>query len=569
MNANLIKGVWQEGVPVVPANLTGTAFQAEAEAHTIEITCLNADGSAASVSGTVTAKVLRSDGVTRVLTGTLSGNVVSVTLTQMCYEAPGRLTIAVYLTTGSREMVLWAAVANVYRTTSGAEWVEDGTVIPSLSNLTEALNNAIQATRDANTAAAAADTARLALQDTIDTQVNAAGYPYTATGAFVAVHPVKDSRIDFVEHIAPVQAGSGDPSPSNVRPITAPESVSVTRFGENLLMPFTKAETVNGVTFTPNDDGSVSYSGTPSAANIACSSTRFSSIVIWLEAGTYTLSGNGAGGLNVNEIYIRPYGGSTILARAYTGSNDATFTISERMRVEYILRANSNATVGTAISGKFWPKLELGSTATAFKPWTGYAVTVTLPDGVYGGEYDSKTGTVKVTHNCLVLDGVTEGLAITSKGTASGTVESSNFYGIRTSDGTLFGLGPSSWVSAETLGENVTFSHGLPVSANHSDTFGFTGYISSSSKLQLRLVFPGADVTVAQANTFLQEQYAAGTPCTLVYPLAVPFTVTLSPSTLRAASPAQLNHVWTNNGTISVSGPTDLKWLIDSLHPNG
>jgi hypothetical protein len=433
----------------------------------------------------------------------------------------------------------------VARTKSDTEYVDTGTRIPDLASLTQAEEDAETAAQNANDAASAADTARLALQDTIDTQVNAAGYPYTATGASVAVHPVKDSRIDFVEHIAPVQAGSGDPSPSNVRPITAPESVSVTRFGENLLMPFTKAETVNGVTFTPNDDGSVSYSGTPSAANIACSSTRFSSIVIWLEAGTYTLSGNGAGGLNVNEIYICPYGGSTILARAYTGSNDATFTISERMRVEYILRANSNATVGTAISGKFWPKLELGSTATAFKPWTGYAVTVTLPSDTYGGKYDSKTGILTKTHGYFTVDGSQNptGIKVMSNG-------QTQFY---------------YYFPAMTHTRGVSYCDSLPQSYNMES--GETSFYFHPSYLNsVRMCLPTSLVGTTAATI---KSYLASNPIHFVFPLTTVETVNLGAQVLRAASPAQLNHVWTSNGTIEVSGATDLKWLIDSLHPNG
>ena len=42
---------------------------------------------------------------------------------------------------------------------------------------------------------------------------------------------------DVLVHIEPVQAGSGDPSPENVRPITGWTGAKVTRTGKNLWLP--------------------------------------------------------------------------------------------------------------------------------------------------------------------------------------------------------------------------------------------------------------------------------------------------------------------------------------------
>ena len=59
---------------------------------------------------------------------------------------------------------------------------------------------------------------------------------YTATGAVASfstnmVAPLKSCVVEF----APVQEGSGDPSPTNVRPITGWTGCDVQQTGKNLL----------------------------------------------------------------------------------------------------------------------------------------------------------------------------------------------------------------------------------------------------------------------------------------------------------------------------------------------
>ena len=58
--------------------------------------------------------------------------------------------------------------------------------------------------------------------------------------------------------LEPIQTGSGDPSPTNVRPIIASN-------GKNLLQNTATTQTVNGITFTVNADGTVTANGTATA----------------------------------------------------------------------------------------------------------------------------------------------------------------------------------------------------------------------------------------------------------------------------------------------------------------
>lgn len=69
--------------------------------------------------------------------------------------------------------------------------------------------------------------------------------------------------------LEPTQEGSGNPSPTNVRPIRGHGGVDVNVVGKNLL-PFQYAEntiTRNGITWTVNDDGTITANGTSTGAS--------------------------------------------------------------------------------------------------------------------------------------------------------------------------------------------------------------------------------------------------------------------------------------------------------------
>lgn len=69
--------------------------------------------------------------------------------------------------------------------------------------------------------------------------------------------PVKSLQIE----INPLQSGSGDPSPTNVRPISGWTGAKIIRCGGNLL-GFMNSRASNGITFTVNNDLSVTVNGT-------------------------------------------------------------------------------------------------------------------------------------------------------------------------------------------------------------------------------------------------------------------------------------------------------------------
>lgn len=154
-NATTLDRVYIQGIMGEVENLTGTAFTGEAGAHVIRVSARTVDGEAVTLSGTVTGAMLRADGVTVALSGSIVSGAAVVTLNENCYAVPGRGQLSVFVADGAEVTCLWSAVISVARTTSSAV-VDPEEIIPNLSELQTAANNANTAAEAANTAATAA-----------------------------------------------------------------------------------------------------------------------------------------------------------------------------------------------------------------------------------------------------------------------------------------------------------------------------------------------------------------------------------------------------------------------------
>lgn len=190
--------------------------------------------------------------------------------------------------------------------------------------------------------------------------------PIKATGNPVVCHPVEGYPLGVSVDFAPIQEGEGDPSPENVRPIKARESVDVTRCGENLLdeSRFPIIKTQNNIRTTSE---------------------------MTLPAGTYTVCV-----LSVaNEVYAR---GADV---EYTyNSNKHTFTLARQTAI----RLDAYWSKGRPEKDEnIW--LIEGNEWRPYTPYTGQTATLTLPTPCYGGELDAVTGKGQETWKLLTLDG--------------------------------------------------------------------------------------------------------------------------------------------------------------------
>ena len=162
--------------------------------------------------------------------------------------------------------------------------------------------------------------------------------------------------------------------------------------GKNLMPVKNVERTVDGVTFTPNADGSISLSGTANGTGdsvwlITYNGTGTLPRNLPLAAGTYMVSSGGyeyANGVWVQIAHQIP-GQST----NYTNS-----THSFTKTVDFNFGASIRVKTGTDCTGVvIWPMLEAGDQATSFEPYTAGA----SPNPDYPQQIDPVTGNQTVT----------------------------------------------------------------------------------------------------------------------------------------------------------------------------
>ena len=198
--------------------------------------------------------------------------------------------------------------------------------------------------------------------------------------------------------LEPIQTGSGDPSPSNVRPIIAAN-------GKNLLQNVNSTRTQNGITYTVNADGSVTATGT--ATN-----------------GSYFVFTSANNSINDYTVTIIPSGTSII------ASTDST----KVLRVRYTDGAYENLTNGSAKTltkniGLVLVEYSSGTTANeTIKPMIRRADITDASYQPYQGIMVEQTGkntallsdSAKLnSNNCTYVYTADNGITVTATGTYS------------------------------------------------------------------------------------------------------------------------------------------------------
>lgn len=127
--------------PVKVHYIHGNVFSQDNMGNVVGVNVFD-NGVPASLSGTVSGSIIRSDGVTIAISGYLSGNRAYVAIPQAGYAIPGVISIIVKLTTSGVVTTLCAVVANVYQSQTGTV-VDSGTIIPDISELIAEIESAV------------------------------------------------------------------------------------------------------------------------------------------------------------------------------------------------------------------------------------------------------------------------------------------------------------------------------------------------------------------------------------------------------------------------------------------
>lgn len=127
--------------PVNVTYLHGNLFSQDNAGNTINVFVMD-NGEPATIGGTVSANVIRSDGQTVAVSGAIEGNRAYVILPQACYAVPGVVHIIIKLTQNTTVTTIAAIVANVYMSTTDAV-IDPGQVIPSIQALMALIEEAV------------------------------------------------------------------------------------------------------------------------------------------------------------------------------------------------------------------------------------------------------------------------------------------------------------------------------------------------------------------------------------------------------------------------------------------
>ena len=342
-----------------------------------------------------------------------------------------------------------------------------------------------------------------AIIDAIPTET-ASGNPIHITDA--AAYPA----VSCVTTLEPVQEGSGDPSPENVRPITGHTGVELTRTGKNL-------------------------------ANI---STGNNVVIGAVKQGqSYTFSCDNTGSVGVNLKKNNSSGG--VLATTVNVTSESkivlTFTPDEDCEAFINGYTSQAGDFATHVSNF---QLELGSTATTYEPYRGEAHSTTFPQAqspVYGAEVDWVNGVLKVTDVKTILDGKNN---IVSNGGTSG-------------GGTVY---QTEWSAYRSIGvpSAIYISDKFKTVAT-SDKAPYTIYPASDGvSIRMFLTFPTTITSITDANAWLKENNVE-----VVYPLATPLEIPLTPEVITLLKGN--NNIWTDSGTSEIEYKVDLQSHIQKL----
>lgn len=313
------------------------------------------------------------------------------------------------------------------------------------------------------------------------------------------------------------QAGSGDPSPENIRSISGRESVTVQACGKNLFRRV-KDYSSSGVTVTVAEDGKVTATGTaPDYTWVRDAYGVYNSTVPLFTAAEdtpVTLSG-GTAGVNVAVQYITASG---VRSTQYTqGQSKKTFTLpAGASLVRQYIRIPANTTVNGEIVS---PQMELGSTATEYEPYRelggGEIATTTPLYGLVGAEDTVEImadGSVQAVHRTGVV--VIDGDQYAPYDSAYTVPEGVYAY--------TYPLFNTDAPPIEDFKGLCSHFRIIPRNAAKSERVAGTAALGTSSPQWGQIWFFTAQPTAAEFNAWLAAQAEAGTPVTLAYERAAP-----------------------------------------------
>ena len=502
----------------------------------------------------IVVEATKPSGLGFVVPVTFDGDTATMTITETMSNEYGRFPAELSITKNGNKIGTANFVMNIERSPH-PEGTTDGdaeTIIPELTLLVERIEAAaedvdekselfLNLSAEAETLEAGSP-ATASYSDGVLTLGIPRGYDGDDTKADAIVKSASGEVASFsdggngllvkslIANITPKQSGSGDPSPSNVRPISGYSEVKTTRCGKNLI----------------DDQTAVIYS-------------RYIQVVgtneaYWREAddsATMVLP------CKPNAVYtLSINAGSPIFARMCWADFDPTTITSgtsPRVYGAISVQPYTNITITTGATAKYLimqtgksllttrqakVQIELGSTVTAYEPYNGTTYTTSLGQTVYGGTLDVVSGELTITKVLRNL----------------GTDQSGSWYMASTS---VSGKQRLAVRIYEIKIPNAVVICNVFKTVSGNDIYnGVEGIGTDANE---RLLFYKSDLqTVAD-----WKSWATTNNLTVCYELATPTEITLTPTEVKSLLGA--NNIWANSGTVEVEYRADTTLAYNEL----
>ena len=338
--------------------------------------------------------------------------------------------------------------------------------------------------------------------------------------------------VPFVNVSCDIVATGGNGTPDNPNPINGYSSANITRCGVNLFddnklviasypyssMTFDKATYLKAGTYTA------------SISNVENASSWRFGFRFFNSDGTIITSAitNGLVSFTSGTAFLDAYDSNqTCLQATDNTATSVQFTLTKDT---YIVGCISNGNVGASTTLDY--QIETGNTASAYHPYTGNTYTIAFGQTVYGGVVDVTRGKLHVT--CNIIN------------------DMSTLAWLETSIPHVFYVGISGKKAGYTsflLCEQYTKYEGYVSGIGDNQ-------ISSNASLNNIYVRNDNCTTVSDITTALSN-------CKLVYELATPFDIDLTPEVISAV--VGTNNVYSDtNGDTTVQFKDSIQHYIDS-----
>lgn len=337
----------------------------------------------------------------------------------------------------------------------------------------------------------------------------------TASGA-IANFPDGSDNYPVVElkaNIDPIQEGSGDPSPSNVRPISGRSSCKVTRIGKNL--------------YNADNEELNCYLDSSGTLRTNSAGWKTSDYIPIKGGGEYTFNPNSTSGTTAKHCYFDT--NKNFISAINSGA--ITFTAPQNASYMRFSLRDSSSDV----------QLEVGSTATSYEAYSGVEKTINFGQTILGGVLNVTTGVLTIDRAIVDLSTFTDW-----------TYQSTNSRFVSSSLANIIKKPASNSVLVDGVYCSL---YKVEISNNiSSSSYDNIIAISSNGNIQIRDTSLNGDLT-ALATALANSQF--------VYVLATPYEIQLTPEEVRTL--LGVNNIYADSGDVEVTYRADIALYIDKI----